>query len=103
MKQTTANPWEAVKKSLSIDAIHEGEITNITEFGLFVKVDNNIDGLIHLNDLSWNDSAEEEIKKYKKGDKVKSKVLEIDPEKERIALGIKQLEKDPFEEAVKEN
>ena len=102
MKQTTANPWEAVKKSLSIDAIHEGEITNITEFGLFVKVDNNIDGLIHLNDLSWNDSAEEEIKKYKKGDKVKSKVLEIDPEKERIALGIKQLEKDPFEEAVKE-
>ena len=102
MKQTTANPWEAVKKSLSIDAIHEGEITNITEFGLFVKVDDNIDGLIHLNDLSWNDSAEEEIKKYKKGDKVKSKVLEIDPDKERIALGIKQLEKDPFEEAVKE-
>lgn len=102
MKQTTANPWEAVKKSLSIDAIHEGEITNITEFGLFVKVDDNIDGLIHLNDLSWNDNAEEEIKKYKKGDKVKSKVLEIDPDKERIALGIKQLEKDPFEEAVKE-
>jgi small subunit ribosomal protein S1 len=101
MKQISGNPWEDLIKKLPVDSIHEGEITNITEFGLFVKVNDEIDGLIHLNDLSWDKVPEEEIKKYEKGAIIKSKVLELDAEKERIALGIKQLEKDPFEEATK--
>jgi len=101
MKQIIGNPWEVISKKIPVDSIHEGEITNITEFGLFVKVNEEIDGLIHLNDLSWNEAPEEEIKKYEKGALVKSKVLEIDSEKERIALGIKQLEADPFDNAIK--
>ena len=101
MKQISGNPWEEISKKMPVDSIHEGEITNITEFGLFVKVNEEIDGLIHLNDLSWNEAPEEEIKKYKKGALVKSKVLEIDADKERIALGIKQLESDPFDNAIK--
>ena len=101
MKQATNNPWENIKKDFKVDKIHEGEITNITEFGLFIKINEEIDGLVHLNDLSWENTPEEEIKKYKKGSMVKSKVLEIDPEKERIALGIKQLDSDPFDEATK--
>ena len=102
MKQATKNPWDEINKLLDIDKIHEGEITNITEFGLFVKINEDIDGLIHINDLSWDGKVEEELKKYKKGLKIKSKVLEIDPEKERIALGIKQLDKDPFEAVISE-
>ena len=102
MKQATKNPWDDIKKSLEVDKIHEGEITNITEFGLFIKINEDVDGLIHVNDLSWENKAEEEIKKYQKGMTIKSKVLEIDVEKERIALGIKQLEKDPFEDALNE-
>ena len=101
MKQIGGNPWEEISKKIPLGSIHEGEITNITEFGLFIKVNEEIDGLIHLNDLSWNEAPEEEIKKYKKGALVKSKVLEIDPDKERIALGIKQLEEDPFDNAIK--
>ena len=102
MKQISGNPWIEISKKMPIDSIHEGEITNITEFGLFVKVNEEIDGLIHLNDLSWNEPPEEEVKKYQKGSLVKSKVLEIDADKERIALGIKQLEADPFDSAIKE-
>ena len=102
MKQATKNPWDEINKLLDIDKIHEGEVTNITEFGLFVKINDDIDGLIHINDLSWDGKAEEELKKYKKGMKIKSKVLEIDPEKERVALGIKQLHKDPFEAVISE-
>ena len=100
MKQATENPWEKVKDKLSIGDIHEGEINNITEFGLFVKINEEVDGLIHINDISWTENSEEQLKKYSKGIKVKTKILEIDPEKERIALGIKQLEKDPFVEAL---
>ncbi len=102
MKQTTQNPWEAISKDFTVDSEREGEIANITEFGLFIKLTEEVDGLIHINDLSWSEKPDEEVKKYKKGDKVKYKVLEIDAEKERVALGIKQLEKDPFSEAVKE-
>ncbi|MAJ24278.1 MAG: 30S ribosomal protein S1 [Rickettsiales bacterium] len=100
MKQAIQSPWDEIKKSLKVDTIHEGEITNITEFGLFIKVTDDVDGLVHINDLSWKNSVEEELKKYQKGMSVKSKVLELDAEKERIALGIKQLEKDPFESIV---
>jgi small subunit ribosomal protein S1 len=101
MKQISGNPWEEISKKMAVDSIHEGEITSVTEFGLFVKVNEEIDGLIHLNDLSWNKTPEEEIKKYEKGALIKSKVLEIDADKERIALGIKQLEADPFDNAIK--
>ena len=97
MKQATSNPWDEVKSSLQVDKIHEGEVTNITEFGLFIKINDDIDGLIHVNDLSWSGKIDDELKKFKKGMKVKSKILEIDAEKERVALGIKQLDKDPFE------
>ena len=86
MKQATKNPWDEINKLLDIDKIHEGEVTNITEFGLFVKINEDIDGLIHINDLSWDGKAEEELKKYKKGMKIKSKVLEIDPEKKGLLL-----------------
>jgi len=101
MKQIIGNPWEEISQKMPVNSIHKGEITNITEFGLFVKVNEEIDGLIHLNDLSWNETPEEELKKYEKGALVKSKVLEIDADKERIALGIKQLEADPFDSAIK--
>ncbi len=102
MKQTTKNPWDAISKDFSVGAENEGEIANITEFGIFIKLTEEVDGLIHINDLSWNEKPDEEVKKFKKGDKVKYKVLEIDADKERVALGIKQLQKDPFNEAVKE-
>ena len=102
MKQTTKNPWEAISKKFSVGNEYEGEIANITEFGLFIKLTEEIDGLIHINDLSWNEQPDESVKKFKKGDNVKYKVLEIDADKERISLGIKQLEKDPFSEAVKD-
>ena len=102
MKQTTKNPWEAISKDFLVGSTYEGEIANITEFGLFIKLTEEVDGLIHLNDLSWSEKPEEKVKQFKKGDKIKYKVLEIDAEKERIALGIKQLDKDPFSDAVKE-
>ncbi len=97
MKQTISNPWDEIKNLLKVDQIHEGEITNITEFGLFVKINEHVDGLIHVNDLSWDGKIEDELKKFNKGMKVKSKILELDAEKERVALGIKQLDRDPFE------
>lgn len=102
MKQVTENPWEVIKTDLPLDSIHEGEISNITEFGLFVKITNDIDGLIHANDITWEGNPDEVIKNFSKGDKVKAKVLEVDIEKERISLGIKQLAKDPFAEAIKD-
>jgi len=77
----------------------EGEVKNITEFGLFVGLPGDIDGMVHLSDLDWKKAGEDAIKDYKKGDRVKVKVLDVDIEKERISLGIKQLESDPFETA----
>ena len=103
MKQTTQNPWDDISKQFTTGSEHEGKIANITEFGLFIKITDEVDGLIHINDLSWEQKPEEAVKKFKKGDLVKYKVLEIDVDKERIALGVKQLEKDPFSEAVKDD
>src|SRR5580698_783533 len=99
LKQTQENPWNAVTANHPVGSIIEGEIKSITEFGLFVGLDNDIDGMVHLSDLSWTDAGEEAIKKYEKGQTVKAKVLDIDVEKERISLGIKQLEGDPIEKA----
>ncbi len=96
LKQTMENPWEALAAKYPPGSVVEGEVKNITEFGLFIGIEDGIDGMVHLSDLSWNEPGEEAIKKYKKGDIVKAQVLDIDVEKERVSLGIKQLEGDPL-------
>ena len=96
MKQCQSNPWEALKDSYKIGEVIEGEIKSLTEFGIFIGLGNDLDGLIHLSDLDWNIQGEEAIKKYKKGDVINAKLLEIDIEKERVSLGIKQLTDDPL-------
>ena len=99
LKQTQENPWNSFTSHHPIGSTIEGEIKSITEFGLFVGLDSDIDGMVHLSDLSWNKPGEEAIKDYSKGQMVKAKVLDIDVEKERVSLGIKQLESDPIETA----
>ncbi|MEM8986056.1 MAG: 30S ribosomal protein S1 [Pseudomonadota bacterium] len=99
LKQCMDNPWATFADRFPIGSNVEGEVKNITEFGLFIGLDDDIDGMVHLSDLDWNKSGEEAIKDYKKGDMVKAKVLDIDPEKERISLGVKQLDGDPMEAA----
>ncbi len=97
LKQCSENPWVRFAEKFPIGSILEGEIKNITEFGMFVGVDEEIDGMVHMTDVSWdnNDSSE-----FKKGDVIKVKVLDVDAEKERISLGIKQLNDDPYAEAA---
>ncbi|TAK39965.1 MAG: 30S ribosomal protein S1 [Lysobacteraceae bacterium] len=96
IKQVTSNPWE------TFAAIHkkgdkvEGQIKSITDFGIFIGLDGGIDGLVHLSDVSWNTNAEEIVRNYKKGDTLEAVVLAVDPERERISLGVKQLEQDPM-------
>jgi small subunit ribosomal protein S1 len=97
LKQTMANPWDAFLEQHPIDSEMEGEVKNITEFGLFIGLPGEIDGMVHMSDLDWEKPGEEAIEVHKKGDMVKVKVLDIDVEKERISLGIKQLTGDPFE------
>jgi small subunit ribosomal protein S1 len=101
IKQTQENPWEVIADKHKVGDELEGEVSNVTEFGLFVAVDDDIDGMVHISDISWEDQTEDALKPYKKGDKVKVKVLDIDADKERIALGIKQLSDDPFEGSMK--
>ncbi len=96
LKQAQDNPWDAFVSAHPIGSTIEGEVKNATEFGLFVGFENDIDGMVHLSDLDWNVAGEEAITKYKKGDVVKTKVLDVDVEKERISLGIKQLGNDPM-------
>ncbi len=96
LKQCGNNPWEAFLETYPAGSELEGEIKNITEFGLFVGLPGEIDGMVHLSDLDWNLSGEEAVKQYNKGDNVKVKVLDVDVEKERVSLGIKQLGEDPF-------
>lgn len=97
LKQCMENPWEAFAENHKPGDELEGEIKNITEFGLFVGLPGDIDGMVHLSDLDWARSGDEAIADFEKGDVTKVKVLEIDVEKERISLGIKQLSEDPFE------
>ncbi len=101
LKQIQGNPWQNFAQSNTLGAVLEVEIKNITEFGLFVGLGNDIDGMIHLSDLSWEKTGEEALKEYRKGDVVKAKVTDIDVEKERIALSIKALERDPFDDISK--
>ncbi|HEY8615080.1 30S ribosomal protein S1 [Phenylobacterium sp.] len=97
LKQAMANPWEAFLDAHPIGSTVEGEVKNATEFGLFIGLDSDIDGMVHLSDLDWAVSGEEAIARYNKGDVVKAKVLDVDVEKERISLGIKQLAGDPMQ------
>jgi small subunit ribosomal protein S1 len=96
LKQTLVNPWEAFAAKYPPGTELEGEVKNKTEFGLFIGLDGEVDGMVHLTDLDWNKSGEQVIDTYKKGDTVKAKVLDVDVGKERISLGIKQLTPDPF-------
>ncbi len=99
LKQTMRNPWEEFAEKYPVGAVVEGEVKNKTEFGLFLGMENDVDGMVHLSDLDWNRSGEEAMEDYKKGDLVQAKVLDVDVEKERISLGIKQVGGDPMEAA----
>ena len=96
MKQCQPNPWQDFEANFKKGDKIKGAVKSITDFGVFVGLPGNIDGLVHLSDLSWTESGEEAVRKYKKGEEVEAVVLAIDVEKERISLGIKQLEGDPF-------
>jgi small subunit ribosomal protein S1 len=97
LKQVMANPWEAFLEQHPVGSTVEGEVRNITEFGLFVGLPGDIDGMVHLTDIDWNRAGEDAAHDYRKNQEVRVKVLDVDVEKERISLGIKQLEADPFE------
>ncbi|MDX2027457.1 MAG: S1 RNA-binding domain-containing protein, partial [Alphaproteobacteria bacterium] len=97
MKQCTENPWEKFKDAHQVGQTLSGEIRNITEFGLFVGLPGDIDGMVHMSDIAWDKAGEEAIKDYQKGQNVTVKILDIDSGKERIGLGIKQMTADPFE------
>ncbi|MBV9992918.1 MAG: 30S ribosomal protein S1 [Alphaproteobacteria bacterium] len=99
LKQTQDNPWEAFAKAHPPGSTIEGEIKSITEFGLFIGLDQDIDGMVHLSDLSWDKSGEQAVGDYSKGQVVQAQVLDVDAEKERVSLGIKQLSGDPIEKA----
>ncbi len=96
MKQCTENPWDVFAAAHAKGERIKGRIKSITDFGLFIGLDGNIDGLVHLSDISWHETGEEAVRNYKKGDEVETIILAIDPERERISLGVKQMEGDPF-------
>ncbi len=99
LKQTQRNPWEVFEEQFPVGTHVEGEVKNITEFGLFVGLENDIDGMVHLSDISWDQRGEDAIQDYRKGDEVKAVVTEVDVEKERISLSIKALD-DSFSDVV---
>ena len=103
IKQCTMNPWEEFGTKCNKGDKISGKIKSITDFGIFIGLDGGIDGLVHLSYISWNDTGEEAVRAYKKGDELETVILSIDPERERISLGVKQLESDPFSEYVSEN
>ncbi|WP_104207466.1 30S ribosomal protein S1 [Coxiella endosymbiont of Rhipicephalus microplus] len=101
IKQCKRNPWKEFAEKHQKNEKITGKIRSIIDFGIFIGLEGNIDGLVHLSDISWSENAEEAIRRYKKSDEVESLILAIDPERERISLGIKQLEGDPVEEFLK--
>jgi len=96
MKQCKANPWDEFAATHNKGDKITGTIKSITDFGIFIGLEGAIDGLVHMSDISWSDSDEDAIRNYKKGDELETVILAIDPERERISLGIKQMEQDPF-------
>ena len=103
IKQCQENPWDVFGRSFAKGDKISGKIKSITDFGIFIGLDGNIDGLIHLSDISWNETGEEAVRNFKKGDELDTVILAIDPERERISLGIKQMQNDPFSNYVAEN
>src|SRR4051795_1204426 len=97
LKQTMRNPWEVFVEKHPTGSTVEGEVKNKTEFGLFLGLEGDVDGMVHLSDLDWKQPGEQVIDDYKKGDVVKAQVLDVDVEKERISLGVKQLQGDPMD------
>ncbi|WP_122601143.1 30S ribosomal protein S1, partial [Pseudomonas viridiflava] len=103
IKQCKSNPWEDFSGQFNKGDKISGTIKSITDFGIFIGLDGGIDGLVHLSDISWNEVGEEAVRRFKKGDELDTVILSVDPERERISLGIKQLESDPFSEYVTVN
>lgn len=103
IKQCQENPWDVFARSFNKGDKISGKIKSITDFGVFIGLDGNIDGLIHLSDISWNETGEEAVRNFKKGDELDTVILAIDPERERISLGVKQLHNDPFSNYVATN
>ena len=102
IKQCFQNPWDGFAENFKKGDKISGSIKSITDFGIFIGLDGNIDGLVHLSDISWDETGEEAVRNYKKGDEIETVILSIDPERERISLGVKQLEDDPFMNYVSE-
>jgi len=103
LKQCIDNPWETFAKSYEKGDKVTGKIKSITDFGIFIGLDGGIDGLVHLSDISWQKQGEEAVREYKKGDEISAVVLQVDPERERISLGVKQIEEDPFNKYLTDN
>ncbi|WP_372748921.1 30S ribosomal protein S1 [Litorivivens sp.] len=103
IKQCQQNPWDAFAATYSKGDKISGAIKSITDFGIFIGLEGNIDGLVHLSDISWHETGEEAVRNFKKGDEIETVILSIDPERERISLGVKQLEDDPFSNYVNLN
>ncbi|MGB5443204.1 MAG: 30S ribosomal protein S1 [Gammaproteobacteria bacterium] len=103
IKQCYPNPWDEFGATFKKNDRVTGTIKSITDFGIFIGLDRDIDGLVHLSDISWHEPGEEAVRKFTKGDEIEAVVLSVDPERERISLGIKQLEKDPFSNFVAEH
>lgn len=102
IKQCSQNPWDGFAERFKKGDKITGSIKSITDFGIFIGLDGNIDGLVHLSDISWDESGEEAVREYKRGDDIETVILSIDPDRERISLGVKQLEDDPFMNYVSE-
>ncbi len=100
IKQCKQNPWDEFAESFNKNDKVKGNIKSITDFGIFIGLDGGIDGLIHLSDLSWSEAGEDAVRNFKKGDEIEAIVLSVDPERERISLGVKQLDRDPFGQFV---
>jgi small subunit ribosomal protein S1 len=103
IKQCYPNPWDEFGATRNKGDVVKGTIKSITDFGIFIGMEGDIDGLVHLSDISWHEPGEEAVRKFAKGDEIEAVVLSVDPERERISLGIKQLEKDPFSNFVAEH
>ena len=103
LSPTLSNPWDAFGSEHAKGEKIKGTIKSITDFGIFIGLNGNIDGLVHLSDISWSEPGEEAVRAYNKGDEIETVILSIDSDRERISLGIKQLEEDPFSDFVAEN
>ena len=103
LKQCKSNPWQLFAETHAKGDRVSGKIKSITDFGIFIGLDGGIDGLVHLSDISWNNQGEEAVREFKKGDEIEAVVRQVDPERERISLGVKQIEEDPFNKYLADN